>query len=293
MSDIAVPQKNSLTLLFTKFVIFFRNPALSWFANLMIISGIADFLYRLCSRKLLADRKKFYEKNAEKILSNIKCLADYESVRTYIGMIEYRKIMKRKYFPGYTGNQYFPEDIIKLTDDEVFVDCGAYDGDTIIEFINRTRSFYKKIIGFEPDSKNFKKLQEYVVQEDTSIKLYNYGNWNKKDKLLFNQQENTASAIAENGNGNEIIEVIDLDSVEECQDATYIKMDIEGAELEALEGAKNIIAKNKPKLAICIYHNDRDMIDIIDYVHKLVPEYKIFIRHHTCVTNETVMYCTI
>ncbi len=68
-------------------------------------------------------------------------------------------------------------------------------------------------------------------------------------------------------------------------------MDIEGSELECLKGAENIILKNKPKLAICIYHSDNDMIDIIEYIHKLIPEYKIYLRQHGINEADTVIYC--
>ena len=70
-------------------------------------------------------------------------------------------------------------------------------------------------------------------------------------------------------------------------------MDIEGSELPALKGAVNIIKRNKPKLAICIYHSDSDMIDIAEWIHTVVPEYRLFVRQHSWEITETVLYATI
>ncbi len=81
-----------------------------------------------------------------------------------------------------------------------------------------------------------------------------------------------------------------MDDVPECQDATFIKMDLEGSEMMALKGAEKIIKRNKPKLAICIYHSDQDMLEIIKYIHQLVPEYRLYIRHHSTSYIDTVLY---
>jgi hypothetical protein len=83
---------------------------------------------------------------------------------------------------------------------------------------------------------------------------------------------------------------VDIDSIEECKNATFIKMDIEGAEWDALHGARETIVRNKPQLAICLYHSDEDMIRLVEYVHSLVPEYKLYIRHHSRSDVETVLY---
>ena len=69
-----------------------------------------------------------------------------------------------------------------------------------------------------------------------------------------------------------------------------IKMDVEGSELDALEGAKQTILNNKPKLAVCLYHKTKDFIDIPNLIHNLVPEYKLYVRHHSFSVNETVLY---
>ena len=84
-----------------------------------------------------------------------------------------------------------------------------------------------------------------------------------------------------------------IDSVIGQGKCDYIKMDIEGAEMNAIKGAKETIIKNKPKLAISIYHSNQDMIDIIEYVHQLVPEYRLYVRAHTMGIAETILYALI
>lgn len=71
---------------------------------------------------------------------------------------------------------------------------------------------------------------------------------------------------------------------------TFIKMDIEGAELEALHGCRDTIIKYRPKLAICVYHKPEDIIEIPSYIHEIVPEYKLYLRHHSKDLSETVLY---
>ena len=194
----------------------------------------------------------------------------------------------RKDFPEYSkDDQYFPKDIIRLEDDEIFVDCGAYIGDTIEKFLVETNNKYKRIIGFEPDNKNFNIMKESLKDIENKF-LYNSGVYSSNTKLNFNEDKGDCSNFSELGDS--VINVMKLDDIEECREATFIKMDIEGSELEALKGAENIIKTNKPKLAICIYHSDNDFVDIINYIHKLVPEYKIFIRQHAPFELETVMY---
>ena len=121
------------------------------------------------------------------------------------------------------------------------------------------------------------------------MKTYKYGVWSKKETLRFDANGDIGAKI--DGNGACEIKVTNLDSIPDCNNATFIKMDIEGSELEALKGAKKIITNNKPKLAICLYHSDKDMIDIIEFVRKKYPFYKIYVRHHSNIEGETVMYC--
>jgi len=89
------------------------------------------------------------------------------------------------------------------------------------------------------------------------------------------------------------IDTTSIDALDLKEKVTLIKMDIEGAELEGLKGAKNTILRDKPKLAICIYHSDNDMIRIPEYIHSIVPEYKLFVKHHSILSYETVLYACI
>ena len=86
--------------------------------------------------------------------------------------------------------------------------------------------------------------------------------------------------------------VVSLDS---CitDKVTFIKMDIEGAELNALKGSREIIKKYKPRLAVSVYHKKEDLIEIPLYIKELVPEYKLYIRHYSNAAIETVLYAVV
>lgn len=186
-------------------------------------------------------------------------------------------------------NQYFPPEIIQLTEHERLVDIGAFDGDTIMDFVGRTIGRFDQITSFEVDAVNFKALQENVskMQEKNRIKILNIGVWDSECDITYNigESQSTVGAIGE-GKGH----VVPLDNVLQNDKVTFIKMDIEGAELNALRGARNIIQSQKPRLAICTYHDFKHLWEIPLYIKSLVPEYKIYLRHHTNLEYETVCY---
>lgn len=241
---------------------------------------------------------EFFGKTRDRIETVLSWLADPESREAYRRAIEFRQTHDLRARPPYDErNQYFAPGVLRLGDNEVFVDCGAYDGHTTLEFIRRTGGRYRRIVAFEPDPGNFR-----TVQRNTAglhdVHLFQAGVW-KEDAVLRFSDDGTTFARLETGGGVEVagrsstINVVRMDGNRECRDATFIKMDIEGAELNALKGAQEIIRSNRPKLAICIYHGDADMLDIIEWVHGVAPDYKLFVRHHACTMDETVMYATL
>lgn len=201
-------------------------------------------------------------------------------------------------FVDYTGRtltkQYFDDEILQIENNEVFIDGGCFDFRTSQLFLKKVEEIgikYKKIYAFEPDKINFEKSKTRIEKLNLkNIDLVKAGLWSKKDNLKFSSQGNGASHIL-SLNDKEInrVDVVALDEYIK-EKVTFIKMDIEGAELEALKGARQILLRDKPKLAICIYHKKEDLWEIPYYVKTLVPEYKLYIRHYSNDATETVLY---
>lgn len=219
-------------------------------------------------------------------------LEDYKSKMIYRTMAESR-ITKNINILAHTceENQYFPlNDIFEMGEEEVFVDAGAFDGDTVQQFIELTNGRFKKIYAFEPDKSNYKKILNRQYGE--KVKIFNGGLYDVTTEIAFLGDKGGSSKI-EMG-GNETISIYQFDSIDEVDEkVTFIKMDIEGSERKALEGMKKTICRDKPKLAICIYHKYEDLWEIPLYIKELVPEYKIFIRNYTTYLDEIVLYAVV
>lgn len=232
--------------------------------------------------------KVFFAENAQRVNNVLSWLSDEESKETYRKVIEFRITHDIKSAPKIydTKEQYFDKNIIKSKND-VFVDCGAFTGDTVDCFIDFCKNNYKSIISFEPDNFNHKELCNKNIKNMTVFKA---GVWNKSTHLSFISNGSNSRIVEGTDNNDNAIEVFAIDEVAECKEATFIKMDIEGSEKKALMGARQTIIRNKPKLAICIYHSDEDMIGIAEYLHSLVPNYKLYVRHYFYEPIETVLY---
>ena len=146
----------------------------------------------------------------------------------------------------------------------------------------------KKIYAFEPDEKHSHKCEK-ILKNNERVVLIKKGLFDEDGIISFMSQDGEGSLICEDG--EEKIEICKIDT--ESGDATFIKLDIEGAELKALIGAKETIVKNKPKLAISIYHKPEDILQIPMYLKALVPEYKFYLRQYTMSYLECVLYATV
>jgi FkbM family methyltransferase len=187
--------------------------------------------------------------------------------------------------------QYFPKDIIKLTDQEIFVDGGAYTGDTLLTFMRLTSGRCARACAFEPDPATAQKLKATVAKRVLlNVSVRNKGLWSAPARLPFAVWHGT-SASAVSGAGEVSVEAETVDHL--APDATFIKLDIEGAELEALKGAAETIKRNRPKLAVCVYHRPGDLFEIPLFIRSLVPEYRFYLRQHQPVACETVLYAVI
>jgi len=184
--------------------------------------------------------------------------------------------------------QYFDPDIISLNQNEIFADGGMFTGDTAEHFINAVNNEYAHYYGFEPDLKNLAIAKENL-KEKHCVHIIEKGLWSSEMKLCFSGNFESSSKL--DITGDYMIEVISLDSYfKEKTPPTFIKMDIEGAELEALKGSRNIIIENKPKLAICAYHKLEDIYSLLDLIKTYRSDYKFYLRHYSESIYETVLY---
>ena len=244
--------------------------------------------------ELLIDDMEYsvLDEHKEQMKQVYEMLEDYKSKMIYRTMAESR-FTKNTNLLAHTceQNQYFPEtDIFEISENEVFVDAGAFDGDTIQRFIELTNGKFKKIYAFEPDKSNYNKILNKSYGE--RVKVFNGGLYDTTKEIAFSGDKGGCSKVEECG--KEIITVYQFDSIEEIEEkVSFIKMDIEGSERKALEGMKETICRDKPKLAICIYHKYEDLWEIPLYIKELVPEYRLFIRNYTTYLDEIVIYAAV
>jgi FkbM family methyltransferase len=197
--------------------------------------------------------------------------ADDESRREYLAQVRWRLDFDFAGLPDpVPGPMYFRDELFAPRDDEVFVDCGAYDGDTVCSFMEHIGWRFKKIYAFEPDPVNFQKLAlaDNIVAKQAAVGRTN-------GVVAFSAEASESSAA---GKGESQVERVTLDSYLAGEHPTLIKMDIEGFEPEALAGAKEIIARHSPVLAICVYHAQEHLWEIPLQIHSYNPGYRFYLR---------------
>lgn len=192
-------------------------------------------------------------------------------------------------------SQYF--DKFEAGENEVFVDCGCFDGGTCFRFAGWCgRKGYEHIYTFEADPANQVNCKKLLANLG-NCELFPYGVAEKNEKVYFASRAFEDSSIISqeeaekmNFEGVTTIETISLDEVLKGKRITFLKMDIEGAEYGALLGAKNLIKENRPRMAISIYHKFEDFITIPNLILEMNPEYEITFRQYGLDELETIMY---
>jgi FkbM family methyltransferase len=169
------------------------------------------------------------------------------------------------------------------------VDGGSYDGDSVRSFIKKVKNKYEKILAFEPDKIIYKKLVRKMNLK-RKIECLNQGLFNKSGKVNFSTTSNRASLIDSGGTSS--INVASIDSILNGNRVSFIKMNIEGAEINALKGAKKSIKQWLPKMAISCYHRPSDLWQIPLLIRKMSKKYNLYLRQHDGGVIESVCYAT-
>lgn len=248
------------------------------------------FYYQYCEslKEYEEDLRDVYD-NLDRYCALYNELNDIKSKLVLNCVLMYRLTMDGNYFSKCADGrywQYFDSDIITCNENEVFVNCGGWIGDTVQNYISLFGNL-GKIYCYEPGKENLKELK-FNLKDLKNIIIRPYGIGNEEVQMNYSSDEGYNGTIGEAG--EELIEVktIDRDINEKI---TFINMDIEGFEIPALQGAKRHIEEETPKLAICVYHLPDDIWKIGRLIKQYNNNYQLFLRHYRQgVKYETVLY---
>ncbi len=239
-------------------------------------------------------------KDFEYVYENI--LDDEKSKKVYEAVINAMITGDSKYFDEVMeDNEFYALSNFMNEGNDIFVDAGAYVGDTVERFIWKNIGQFNKIYAFEPGKKQFKAMKyrvERLINEwalnSEDIECIRGGLGEDNYTVSYCENENSLSSNnlynIEDKEKLSTIDVYSLDKYLKGKKITFLKADVEGFELQMLKGAKDTIEKYKPKLAMSVYHRPCDLFEIAMYIKGIVPEYKVELRHHSSKLMETVMY---
>jgi FkbM family methyltransferase len=229
--------------------------------------------------------------DSERVKACYDLWQDEASRAEYVAQIRWRLWLDFDNLPPPVGQAiYFPSDLMAISDEEVFVDCGAYDGDTLRDFIRHTGGRFKTAYAFEADPRNFVKLQTYVQGLDPAlrrrIRPRELALSDRAGVLHFDATGTASSSVASRGIP------VDCGALDESLDEppTWIKMDIEGSEPGALRGAERAIARHAPVLSICVYHSQDHVWAIPTQIAKIRGDYALFLRPFVPESWDLVCY---
>ncbi len=216
----------------------------------------------------------FLAVNKERIKKIYSLLADDISRKTFQNVINFKISGKIDYLFDCSVLKDEPYTLLKLGNSEHFMDLGAYNGDTVAEFIEQTTD-YSFITAVEPDTKSFRKLTKNT-EGIKNLRLVNSAVFCRDEKGHFGMRGGRNSSICDNGTETNLITV---DTLSKVLPPTYIKMDLEGGEIDAIKGAKDTITNHRPKLLISAYHRNDDLLTIPEEILNIRTDYKIYLRH--------------
>ena len=239
------------------------------------------------------DRMNRMLEQKDEILEAYDLMSDTMSQELFVRQVCWRKTLDDWYFDEpIKEDPYFCNDLYLYKDNEVFVDCGAYTGDTIMDYLAVKGDCFSRIVAFEPDESNFIQLKGYVDTLEERIKrkieIHRAGVGDKNEVVRFSSNGELDSFVCQDGEVE--ISCVRLDDHLKGVNPTVIKMDIEGYEQKALMGSRNIISSNSPLLSICVYHRQSDLWRVPLLIHEMNRSYKLHIRQHLHQCWDTVCY---
>lgn len=229
--------------------------------------------------------------------------ADDRSREIFDALVYYRLTGDLAALRGAESEKSEALSLLKIGTNEIYMDLGAYNGDTVEEFLRLTNKRFEKIYAVEPDRRSYSRLRRRLYSLGSGVfSHYNAAVCEEDGPVTLTRRSNRGSAVAaENAAGaapalkKERTETVDgrsVDSILKGGRATLIKYDVEGSEAAALRGSAETIGKYKPRLIVSLYHRTEDLVSLPLLVRELNPAYKLYLRHHPYIPAwDTNLYC--
>ena len=218
-------------------------------------------------------------RNRGKVAAAFDLFRDGLSRAVFLSVLKRYLLCSDALIPVSTSPEYF-EDVYAPLDGEVFVDCGAFSGDTLQTLLSLGRFRLKEYHGFEPDAGNFRLLREtrdaMPAPLRAAMHLYPFAVGHEKSELSFDATGTMGSMV--NPEGGTKIQSVTLDETLKDVTPTLMKFDIEGYEAFALQGGRELIRRARPVLALCVYHHAFDLWELPLMVNGMVDRYRFFLR---------------
>lgn len=254
--------------------------------------------WETASKAFKSNERAYIEKNEKKFKQLYKILSDDKSRETLQGILNYRLTRKHKYLRMIKSNEnvYLDEDILSKEQfdfivQNIIVDGGAFDGDTIEYFIEKLGITALKIEAYEVEGKNIKilegKLHKYA---DLQLRVYGNALWSQNGIEMYFEGDGLSGRCTNSGKASVQTTTIDLMDMDRNGKVGLIKLDIEGAEREALRGAENVIKRDHPILAVCAYHLQDDILELANIINEYYCGYRLYLRHYMLSSGDTIIY---
>jgi FkbM family methyltransferase len=240
--------------------------------------------------------ERYVVENFNKIKQVRELFADEQSKEVFDGLIDYKISGKLEHLRETVTSREEAISLLGIKTDgsEVFLDFGAYDGDTAEEFVHITNNNFNKIYAFEPDFRSFCKLRRrHYLLEPVKLEAINAAAWKENGEESFSHAGGRQSSLGK-AVKSKPVKTIKADTFCESKKIkpTYIKFDVEGCEAGAVIGTTNIIKKHKPKLAVSVYHRTEDLLELPLLIKKINSRYKMYLRRHEYIPAWDInLYC--
>ena len=228
---------------------------------------------------------------ADSVLRAAEIWADDASRAEYLVQVRLRALGASSELGQPVLESYILDGVFEIGRGDVLVDCGAFDGDTIRDWIVRQPDF-GAIDAVEADAGSFAKLQYYVVTLEPNLRnkicLHRCAIGAHRGTVRFEDTGTDGSKISDTG--GTVIDLVPIDEICRSKRVSMIKMDIEGGEYDALLGAKQVIERDRPILAICVYHSQEDLWRLSLLMHGLCPGHRMYLKAYRGDGIQTVAY---